>query len=249
MSLEDAGRDPQVPGPEVGPEGGPEAGAGTEPPQVVREVTDARTMRALSHPVRIALVEALTFGGPMTATEVGERIGETSTTCSFHLRQLAKYGWVEEAGGGKGRARPWRMTSIGFAVRSTHDDPVAGIAANALGGMFRERQLDRYRAWVQNRTAWPREWRDATTDTECYFFLTAEELDRLGKELNDLVMRWFSEERITDPSRRPPGAAPVELLAFSYPVEFPPGSGAPGAESTAPGADRGRDEDTPGDAT
>ena len=69
----------------------------------MRELTDSRTLRALTHPVRIALIEALLLGGAMTATEVGERMGESPTTCSFHLRQLAKYGFVEEAGGGKGR--------------------------------------------------------------------------------------------------------------------------------------------------
>src|SRR5580698_10256418 len=71
----------------------------------VRQLTDSRTLRALTHRVRIALIEALLLGGAMTATEVGEQIGESSTTCSFHLRQLAKYGFVEEAGGGKGRSR------------------------------------------------------------------------------------------------------------------------------------------------
>ena len=65
----------------------------------VRQLTDSQTLRALTHPVRIALIEALLLGGAMTATEVGERISESPTTCSFHLRQLAKYGFVEEAGG------------------------------------------------------------------------------------------------------------------------------------------------------
>jgi len=72
----------------------------------LRKITDARTLRALAHPVRIALFEELSLGGAMTATEIGEQIGESPTTCSFHLRQLAKYGFVEEAGGGTGRSRP-----------------------------------------------------------------------------------------------------------------------------------------------
>src|SRR6202046_5824535 len=93
------------------------------PPQPeLRKLTDARTMRALTHPVRVAMLEALTLGGAMTATELGEQIGESPTTCSFHLRQLAKYGWVEEAGGGKGRSRPWRLTSSGMQFRSAHAD-------------------------------------------------------------------------------------------------------------------------------
>ena len=102
----------------------------------IREITDARTLRALSHPVRLALIEELTIGGALTATELGERIGESPTTCSFHLRQLAKYGFVEEAGGGKGRARPWRMTSIGMSFGETRDnDPEYEIASRALAPM------------------------------------------------------------------------------------------------------------------
>ena len=82
--------------------------SGLGPSQGLREVSDARTFRALGHPVRLALLETLVIEGPLTATEAAEQIGESPTTCSFHLRQLARYGFVEEAGGGKGRARPWR---------------------------------------------------------------------------------------------------------------------------------------------
>jgi predicted ArsR family transcriptional regulator len=60
-------------------------------------------MRAVAHPVRLALLEALAQHQPMTATQAGEAIGESPTTCSFHLRMLAKYGVVEEAGSGPGR--------------------------------------------------------------------------------------------------------------------------------------------------
>src|ERR1700685_4122500 len=100
----------------------------SNPQMQLRKVTDARTMRALAHPVRIALVEALSLGGAMTATQVGERIGESATTCSFHLRQLAKYGFVEEAGGGTGRSRPWRLTSIGMSF-----SPSRGIEGGGGG--------------------------------------------------------------------------------------------------------------------
>src|SRR5262249_46072938 len=132
----------------------------------LRHLDDARTLRALAHPVRIAIVEELSLGGPMTATEVGERIGETPTTCSFHLRQLAKYGYVEEAGGGKGRARPWRMTSIGHSIASTHDDPETALAASTLVRLIRERQLDRYRTWRETQATYSREWREAAGDSE-----------------------------------------------------------------------------------
>ena len=221
MSLDDA-----APGPPGPPAPKPEL------PEL-RQVTDARTMRALSHPVRIALIEALSLEGPMTATEVGEMIGESPTTCSFHLRQLAKYGFVEEAGGGKGRARPWRMTSIGQQI-SAHGDPEAELAAGALVRLIRERQLDRYRAWLETKAAYPPEWREAAGDSEYVFYLTAGELEQLNHELLAMLMPRF-RERLTDASQRPPGSVPVEMLVFSYPIALPE----PGSDDRPPGQETG----------
>ena len=222
MSLEDSGR---------------ERPAAGQPPSSLRNISDARTMRALAHPVRIALFETLVLRGAMTATEVGELIGESPTTCSFHLRQLAKYGFVEEAGGGKGRARPWRVTSVGMSFSSAHDDPEVEIAADLLLRLFRERQLERYRTWVQTSGSYPRPWREAAGDSEYFFYLTAGELRELNDELSTLLLSRY-QERITDPAQRPAGAAPVELLLFFYPIDHPAAS-----QYQPPG---GEDNDHPG---
>lgn len=203
-------------------------GSGSDPLADVRELTDSRTLRALTHPVRIALIEALLLEGAMTATEVGERIGESPTTCSFHLRQLAKYGFVEEAGGGKGRSRPWRLTTIGMQFATAHDDPDAEIAAAALIRMLRERQFGRYRTWLETNRTYPREWRDAASSSESIIYLTAGELEQLNRELMALLLPRF-RERLTDPSLRPPGAVPVEILLLDYPISPPPpGDARPG---------------------
>jgi DNA-binding transcriptional ArsR family regulator len=223
MSLDD---EMPRPGAEAG-----EPASDAELPFEHRTITDARTMRALAHPVRIAIIETLSLGGPLTATEIGDRIGESSTTCSFHLRQLAKYGFVEEAGGGKGRARPWRITSVGFSVPSTHADPETDIAANLLSRVARERQLARLLNWVDTRASYPKDWQDAAQSNEYILYLTLGELRQLGAEVHDVFMRWFGQgERLTDPSLRPPGSVPVEYLLFGYPVEVPktPGAGEPG---------------------
>lgn len=196
-----------------------EAGRSPQPPEL-RKVSDARTLRALAHPVRIALLEMLSIGGAMTATEVGEQIGETPTTCSFHLRQLAKYGFVEEAGGGQGRSRPWRMTSIGLSIAGTHDDPESEIAASALMRLLRERQMDRYRTWLETKATYPPQWREAAGDNEYVFYLTAEELKQLNEELS-VMLRSRVTERLTDPATRPPGAIPVEMLMISFPIDLP----------------------------
>jgi DNA-binding transcriptional ArsR family regulator len=200
----------------------------------MRDVSDARTLRALTHPVRIALLEALSLGGAMTATQLGEQIGESPTTCSFHLRQLAKYGFVEEAGGGKGRARPWKMTSIGMRIRGI-GDPETEIAAAALGRLVTDRQIARQQAWTRSMASYPREWRQAAGNSEWVLFLTPGELKQLNDELAEVIIPRF-RERLTDPSKRPPGALPVEYLLFSYPIAVPgadPAGEPDGGEPTA----------------
>jgi DNA-binding transcriptional ArsR family regulator len=226
MSLKDgAPGEPDQPG-----QPGQQSAEPQQPPlPELRKITDAQTMRALAHPVRIALIEELGIAGPMTATAAGERIGESPTTCSFHLRQLAKYGFVEEAGGGKGRARPWRMTSIGMSFSPAHDDPDAEMAASALSRVLRERQLGRYQTWLQTKAAYPRRWREAADESEWGAYLTAEELDQLNEEIVTLLRSRF-HERLTDPSKRPPGSALVEMLIFSYPVSPPAAIGDEPAE-------------------
>ena len=216
MTVEDPGSSQPSPGPAPRPE--------------TRKITDAQTMRALAHPVRIALLEELVLGGALTATELGERIGESPTTCSFHLRQLAKYGFVEEAGGGKGRARPWRLTSIGISFGNTHDDPATELAASVLSRLVHERQLDRYRAWLESRATYPREWRDAANDSEYLYYVTPAELKELTQEITDLLMSKY-QDRLVDPAQRPAGSAPVELLMFSFPVRLPAAEGEPGSAS------------------
>src|SRR3984957_7751069 len=201
------------------------------PPEVtdgLRKISDAQTLRALTHPVRLALIEVLSVGGAMTATQAAERIGESPTTCSFHLRQLAKYGLVEEAGGGKGRSRPWRMTSTGMHI-VTGDDPEVEIAANALVQIWRTRMLARYQTWLETQSSYPREWRKAAGENGFVFYLTAQQRHQLLKDVPGLLLPKMREP-LEDPSKRPPGSVPVEMLMFSYPLELPP----PATQNQAP---------------
>ena len=186
-----------------------------EPPAL----SDARRLRALTHPVRIALIGKLVLHGPLTAAEASELIDEPPSTCSFHFRQLAKYGVVEEAGGGKGRAKPWRMTTTGFSV-TAREDPASQLAEDALIRMVRERQFERYRTWLQTRAGYPPRWRDAGDDSEYVFHLTVEELEQLSSDLTAILMPLF-QKRMADPSKRPHRSVPVQLLLLSHPIAYP----------------------------
>jgi len=204
--------------------------SGERPPP--RKLTDARTLRALAHPARIALYEELAYGGAMTATELGKRIGETPTACSFHLRQLAKYGFVEEAGGGKGRNRPWRLTSFGWNVPAAAHDPETQIAGDAVLRLSRERAFARYQRWQQSKAGYPRQWLEAAADSDYLTYVTPEELQQLKHELHAVLERFW--ERLADPAKRPPGVLPVETLLLSYPIEPPPGDSGPEPHPPSP---------------
>ncbi len=184
-----------------------------------RRISDRDTLRALAHPTRIALLETLVIRGAMTATEASEHVGESPSSCSFHLRQLQRFGFVEEAGGGQGRQRPWRMTELGLDFSTEEGDPATRIAARALYQLIRGRQLERYQLWQETRGSYPTAWREAALDSQSLAWLTPEELSALGERLREDIPGFF--ERIEDPSARPAGALPVELLLLGHPIAPP----------------------------
>ncbi len=189
----------------------------------LRRLSDPRELRALAHPVRMALIEELILGGSLTATQLGELIDESPTTCSYHLRQLAKYGFVEEAGGGKGRARPWRLSSVGMAVSNTAHDPETELAADALVRVFTDRSMTRHRKWLDTKRGYPAHWQDAGEQSQYLFYLTVDELRQLREELAGVLLPTFQkyQERMANPDLRPPSSAPVELLLLANPVTLP----------------------------
>jgi hypothetical protein len=177
-------------------------------------------MRAMTHPVRLALIEALSLEGPLTATQAGELIGEPPNTCSFHFRQLAKYGFVEEAGPAPGRSRPWRLVSTsGMHFTDLHEDPATAIAARELDSMLREHHLARLDAFYATRSSLPREWQEVTGGSQLALYLTPAELRQIDEEVMAILDRYL--DRLADPERRPEGSAPIDILLFAFPFHLP----------------------------
>jgi predicted ArsR family transcriptional regulator len=188
----------------------------------LRELTDPKTMRALTHPVRLALLEVLALEGPLTATEAGELIDESSTTCSFHFRQLEKYGFVEEAGIGPGRQRHWKLAHVGMRFTDTNDDPEANVAAKSLSRLVTDRAIARMQFFHETKASYTKDWQEASDSTETLLFITPSELSQLTDDLREVFRQY--ESRITHVEERPEGALPVEALLFMYPVRFTGGT-------------------------
>jgi DNA-binding transcriptional ArsR family regulator len=181
-----------------------------------RDISDARTMRALAHPVRIALLEVLGREGELTATRAAEILDESPGNMSWHLQTLAKYGYIEEAGGGKGRSRPWRIVSVSNRFRTTSDDPEWDAAGEALESTFADRASTRLREWWGRRASYPFAWRDAAFTSASLGYLTAEEMAELGEEIAILFGRY--RDRVLNKELRPAGAEPTQLIAFGHPI-------------------------------
>jgi DNA-binding transcriptional ArsR family regulator len=206
--------------PSAGGEGhGEEPLEGTErghAPAERRLISDPKTMRALAHPVRIALLEALGREGQLTATAAAEMLDESPGNMSWHLQTLAKYGYVEEAGGGKGRSRPWRIASVSNRFRTTSEDPEFDAAGEALESTFLERAYTRLREWWGRRATYSFAWRDAAFTSDSLGYLTAEEMAEIGEEVATLFGRY--RERVLNKELRPPGSQPTQLIAFGHPI-------------------------------
>lgn len=180
-----------------------------------RTVSGAGELRALAHPVRMRLFQALYARGTATATELGEMIGESPANCSWHLRQLAKYGFVEEAGGGTGRHRPWRPVRRSLSWGDSDEAGEVAVASDALSAELVEREFTGLRDWLAWRRTDPAEWQDAATWVQNIDWLTLEELKELNEALVAIVMR-RGERR--DPAERPPDARRVRIFAWAVPA-------------------------------
>lgn len=104
------------------------------PPSGVKEL-DAESLKALAHPLRARLLTALRLEGPATASALGRRFDETSGSTSYHLRQLARHGFVEEeVGRGTARERWWRASHHGtrWSTSPWRDDPATAEASAFL---------------------------------------------------------------------------------------------------------------------
>src|SRR3954451_8987398 len=97
-----------------------------------REIQDPRVLRAMAHPFRLRLLDLIVRRGTLTSAEAAEATGESTASCSFHLRQLAEYGFTEQAEARSGRERRWRRVEGGERIPVSRD-PVLARAMSAAG--------------------------------------------------------------------------------------------------------------------
>ena len=180
-------------------------------------LTDPRQLRAVTHPLRLSLIALLRREGPLTATAAGERLGESSGSMSFHLRQLAKYGMVEEAGGGTGRQKPWRATAQYTTIDPSPDDPELAEAGAAFTRLVARRYFAALDRWLDRRPFAPKRWRDAEQFSDLLLYLTPAELTDLKGQQEALLTPYLSRTR--NKAERPRGSRLVTWITLAFPGE------------------------------
>ncbi len=182
-----------------------------------RRVDDLATLRAVAHPLRMRLLGALRIDGPATASELGRRFDESSGATSYHLRQLARYGFVEEDPEQPSRReRRWRATTSYTSWNSA--DFLDDTGGQAALRVFERQRIDftvrHLQRWYAERGQWPRAWSSAEIDSDDVLRLRVEDLEGLKRDMDALLQRYRAAEHDPDDD----DAARVLVLTFAFPV-------------------------------
>lgn len=179
---------------------------------------DLESVKVLAHPLRVQLLEAITTFGADTASGLAERLGESSGATSYHLRQLAKHGFVVEVEGrGSGRERWWDRPPIGLNLNVTDFDARSPerAAAEAIS-----RQWDRSRAALlddftsRGPVEIEKEWYDSSAINHLNVRLTIEQLRELVAEIEAITERYATLHK----KQGVPGTRPVQIHFNAFPI-------------------------------
>ena len=191
---------------------GPELGM---PGNSVR-LTDPRMMRALAHPARIAIWTHIAMRGPTTATECAEVAGLSPSACSYHLRSLARYGFIEEdrAAAADGRERPWRAKLLAFSIEDGPDRPAAErVASQLLVENFRAQAEEIRARYVDRKSEYPADWQAAAGEFFSIANVTPDEMQELRTKVLEVMAAYVRLEE----AERSPGALPMRIMFDAFP--------------------------------
>jgi DNA-binding MarR family transcriptional regulator len=179
-------------------------------------ITDPLALRAMAHPLRLDLLEVLTAVGPATAAECARQLGSTQASCSYHLRQLAKYGFVERADPSEdARERPWRLTELEQSWSASEGD----LATEELERIFVQREADRILGW-QTASGQPEDWREAGFLGGATLPMTADEVRAVREQLFSLLEPYI--DRLGEQDAWPANSRLVRILLAGTPSNTDP---------------------------
>jgi DNA-binding MarR family transcriptional regulator len=173
-----------------------------------RDIANVDELKALAHPLRQRMLYQLAFAGSSTATSLAQALGENTGSTSYHLRQLERFGFIEQDPDRPSRReRWWRLVPLD--LRAVKGKAAKSGAAGELGRMRLQRDRDLVDRYLRNRHRLPAA---AAMFSSSATHLTAEEMVRFTEEYVALLSKWWRPQ-----SERPPDAIPVAALFYTFP--------------------------------
>lgn len=174
-----------------------------------RRLRDPREIRALAHPARMAIIDALASGDELTATECSELTGLSPSATAYHLKLLERYGFAEPAPARRdGRDRPWRATDRRTSFDLDASTPAGAAATVAVGLAFFDSSRAVAEAFVATEREEPEEWRDVVSLANADLWLTPDETRAVAAALAAVVEPYRNRAR----DDRPGGARRVRIM-------------------------------------
>ncbi|MGW8765573.1 ArsR/SmtB family transcription factor [Streptomyces sp. NPDC055815] len=187
-----------------------------QPDELLTRTLDPRSLRAIAHPLRIQLLRALRRYGPATASQLAERLGESSGATSYHLRQLAAHDFiVDDPTRGKGRERWWKAAHQGTSFDETlhkNPDPEVQGALDVVMHEIATIHTQELSTWVATRHTWDEEWAGASDFSDFRLSLPPERLRELNQKIHALINEYSDT---ADPDA--PGASTVRMHLHAFP--------------------------------
>ena len=182
-----------------------------------RLIDDPRSIRALADPLRLQLHSIVGRSGQITAADAARELGISHALASHHLRQLAKYGFVEQVQGEDRRERPWRVTHTSYSLEGIDEQPGGAAAVAVLEQVTAERAVAELVEWHGRRDNWSPTWRQNTGLGRSTLYLTEHELADLVSALDAMLAEYAEKRPLDDLEARPPESVPVEFTVMVVP--------------------------------
>ncbi|MET7808906.1 helix-turn-helix domain-containing protein [Micromonospora chersina] len=190
-----------------------------------RVVSDPLALRALAHPLRLKLCALVGREGSLTAADAARQLGISQALASHHLRQLAKYGFVEHADAGDKRGRPWRITAVSHRFEAADGSAEAWESVELLDRYFVEQASAQLADWQQRRADEDPRWAEHVGVSQSLLYLTLEEFVELKQRWDEIVAPIVRRRPLGDAGKRPVDAVPVNLTLVAAPLRPTPSGG------------------------
>ena len=187
---------------------------------------DAPALKAMAHPLRVQILRILEMRRRASVTSLSAELGETTGAISYHLRQLARHGFVEDfvpddledETPTRGRKQRWWRMAVDQIHMTGFDFFENDDTREAVSFVTRELQTDRSRRmtnWLATATKWPADWQRASSDSESWLDLSPRQTRALADELAAVVDKYRA-------LRAGKGAKRVEVQYAVFPADTGP---------------------------